>query len=234
LPRKFSSVEVLPEAPPFDAELMERLGLRGIHPGSAMKLRAGCVNTDRLLPRDEQGVETQMERLARMDGEFFYLPHDSVEPYPFRDESFEWAFAEHFIEHLTVDETVGWLKEMKRLLKPGGLFRISTPDLRLFAAGYLAGDGEMYATHREQLGRLRMFREQEVPERPAWMLNQIFFMWGHKWIYDFEEVRHVAELAGWDPDQVQQHAFGEGSDPEVAALDLPMRRHESLYVELRA
>ena len=65
-----------------------------------------------------------------MDGEFYYLPHDSVEPYPFRDETFEWAFAEHFIEHLTVDETVGWLKEMKRLLKPGGLFRISTPDLR--------------------------------------------------------------------------------------------------------
>ena len=70
----------------------------------------------------------------------------------------------------------------------------------------------MYATHREQLARLRMFREQEVPERPAWMLNQIFFMWGHKWIYDFEEVRHVAELAGWDPEQVQQCAFSEGSD----------------------
>jgi predicted SAM-dependent methyltransferase len=234
LPRKFSSVEVLPEAPPFDAGLMDRLGLRGIQCGSAMKLLPGCVNTDRLTPRDEQGVQTERGRLARMDGELYYLPHDSVEPYPFRDQTFEWAYCEHFIEHLTLDEAVGWLAEVRRLLKPGGLLRLSTPDLRLYAAGYLDPEHRLFTTHRERLASLRMFEGTDVPDRPAWMLNQIFFLWGHKWIFDIDEVRHAAGLAGWNPGRVEQRAFREGSDSEVAAFDLPGRRHESLYVELHA
>jgi predicted SAM-dependent methyltransferase len=234
LPRKFSSVEVLTEEPPFDAELLGRLGLHGIHCGSALKLLPGCVNTDRLEPRDQQGVETQPGRLARMDGELYYLPHDAVEPYPFRDRSFEWAYCEHFIEHLTLEEAVAWLAEVRRLLKPGGLLRLSTPDLALYAAGYMDPAGEMFATHRERLGTLRMFAGQEVPGRRAWMLNQIFFMWHHRWIFDLDEVRYAAGLAGWDPERVVQWSFREGSDPEVAGFDLPIRRHESLYVELRA
>jgi len=47
-------------------------------------------------------------------------------------------------------------------------------------------------------------------------------------------VRHAAALAGWDPERVEQRAFQEGSKPQVAAFDLPGRRHESLYVEMRA
>ena len=53
-------------------------------------------------------------------------------------------------------------------------------------------------------------------------------------VFDFDEVRHAAGLAGWDPALVTRCEFQQGSDPEVAGFDLPGRRHESLYVELRA
>jgi hypothetical protein len=37
---------------------------------------------------------------------------------------------------------VAWLAEMRRLLAPGGVLRISTPDLEKYVRGYLrAGDG---------------------------------------------------------------------------------------------
>jgi len=44
----------------------------------------------------------------------------------------------------------------------------------------------------------------------------------------------AATLAGWDPEEVKQRSFGEGAIPDLAQLDLPGRRHESLYVEMRA
>ena len=100
------------------------------------------------------------------------------------------------------------------------------------AEGYLDPEGRFFAEHRERLGRLRDFADSEVPARRAWMVNQIFQMWTHKWIYDFDEVLFVAQRAGFDPDAVAERAFRDGPIPELHQLDLPMRSDESLYVEI--
>ena len=81
---------------------------------------------------------------------------------------------------------------------------------------------------------MRAFKDAEVPDRPGWMVNQIFFRWGHKWIFDFEEIRFAAEQAGFDPAGVIQRSFGEGSSGEVAAMDIQSRDDESIYVEITA
>ena len=215
---------------------MEGLGLRGIHCGSARKLEAGWLNTDILHIRDREGRGTERSRIARIShaggDAHYYLEHDSVEPYPCEDESFEWAFAEHFLEHLTPDEAAGWLKDVRRVLKPGGLLRVTTPSLAKYMEGYLDPDRRFFTEHRERIAHLRMFAETGVPDRPAWMVNQIFQMWLHRWIYDFDEVRFVAGRAGFEGDSVVERAFQAGSVPEVSSLDLPMRNDESLYVEL--
>jgi predicted SAM-dependent methyltransferase len=194
------------------------------------------MNTDILPMPDRNGGRTEPGRIARIsrtgEDHWYYLQHDSVEPYPFEDGSFEWAFAEHFLEHLTPDEAVGWLSDVRRLLKPGGVLRVTTPNLRRYVEGYLDPEQRFFTEHRERVGRLRAFEEEGVPARRAWMVNQIFYMWNHKWIYDYDEVRHVAEGAGFAPDAVVERAFQEGPVPEVWELDLPMRSDESLYVEL--
>ena len=235
-PPPFHSIEMLPAEAPFPGALMDDLGLRGIHCGTARKFREGWMNTDILPMPDRNGGRTEPGRIARIsrtgEDHWYYLQHDSVEPYPFEDGSFEWAFAEHFLEHLTPDEAVGWLSDVRRLLKPGGVLRVTTPNLRRYVEGYLDPEQRFFAEHRERVGRLRAFEEEGVPDRRAWMVNQIFYMWHHKWIYDFDEVRHVAEGAGFAPDAVVERAFQEGPVPEIWALDLPMRSDESLYVEL--
>ena len=100
--------------------------------------------------------------------------------------------------------------------------------------GYLDPDGKFFAEHRERLERLRGFMDEEdIPTRRAWMVNQIFFMWGHRWIYDVDEVRHVAVQAGFEPGAITERAFGESEVAEVGAMDLPVRNDESIYVELR-
>ncbi len=50
---------------------------------------------------------------------------------PFPDASFDFAFSEHFLEHLFFDEAAGVLKEVFRVLRPGGAVRTAVPDSEL-------------------------------------------------------------------------------------------------------
>lgn len=56
------------------------------------------------------------------------LTHDlAAEPLPFGDGSFEAVFAGEIIEHLV--DTAGFLDELARVLRPGGIVVITTPNL---------------------------------------------------------------------------------------------------------
>src|SRR6266478_1940744 len=46
---------------------------------------------------------------------------------PFSD--IELIYAEHFLEHLSLDEALGFLAECRRVLAPHGVLRLSTPNL---------------------------------------------------------------------------------------------------------
>jgi predicted SAM-dependent methyltransferase len=60
--------------------------------------------------------------------EFFFKAGD---PLPFENGMIEFGFAEHFFEHLWFDEAISLLKEIYRILKHPGVFRISVPDADL-------------------------------------------------------------------------------------------------------
>ena len=237
------------EAAPFGRELIAELGLRGLHCGSGEKLEPGWLNTDVAPCRSEDGGRARPDQLVLVDGDRYYLRHDGRQPFPLEDETFEWAYAEHMIEHLAPGEAIAWLAEVRRLLRPGGYLRLTTPDLRKYARAYLDGDGFL-DLHRERLTpwlasfleprneeeqemrRLYFPGEDNVPRRPGWMVNQVFYLWGHRWIYDPAEIRHAATLAGFLPDALVECAFREGREAEVCALDREVRSDESLYVEV--
>lgn len=251
---RFENLEPLPHMPPFGPSVLEELEVRGLHCGSAGILRLGpWLNTDMMAIRVADGGVPEFGRVSRIDGRL-YLRHDALQPFPFDDGSFDWAYSEHFIEHLYPTQAVTWLTEMKRLLRSGGHLRISTPDLRKYARAYLdPGNGffdEHYWLLDHALGRFlqgdpeswpewgRKFRdryivnETEVPRRPAFMVNQIFHLWQHRWIYDPEELRHIAAAAGFPAELAVECSYREGREPEVSRLDLPSRNDESFYVEL--
>jgi predicted SAM-dependent methyltransferase len=55
----------------------------------------------------------------------------------FSDNTFDAIYCFHVFEHLSWEEGLRCLKEMHRILKPGGVCRISTPNLEFFAEEYL-------------------------------------------------------------------------------------------------
>jgi predicted SAM-dependent methyltransferase len=160
----------------------------------------------------------------------YFIQHAVPEPFPIEPESLAWAFAEDFIEHVTLEDGIAWLAEMHRLLVPGGLVRVITPDLRKYMAGYADPSDPFMAQHASALES--HFPDPAQLARPAFIVNKIFYGWGHKWIYDLEELRHAAVAAGFAPEAVEERAFREGRVPELAAFDLAEHSLESLYVEI--
>jgi predicted SAM-dependent methyltransferase len=232
----FGRVEVLDKHPPYDRALIEQLGLRGIHVGCGPNVRRHWLNTDRRVFADPDGGVSPPDRIVRATHERYreryFLSHDAREPYPVEDESFEFAYSEHFIEHVPLDSAIAWLREIRRLLRPGGFLRLSTPDLRRYVEGYLDPEGSFFAEHREVLRHIPQFRESGVPDRRGFMVNQIFRYFEHQWIYDLEEIRAAAAAAGFAPDAVTECSFQNGRLPEVVKLDQASHNDESLYVEI--
>jgi SAM-dependent methyltransferase len=77
---------------------------------------------------------------------FSVLPHTengSVQHYdirqslPFPEDTFDSVYALRIIEHLTPEEGREFVAEVFRVLRPGGIFRVSTPDLEWIARAYL-------------------------------------------------------------------------------------------------
>jgi len=91
--------------------------------------------------------------LGERNGDFFRAGWQTVDlvgadhvcnigrdPMPFADESSDALYASHVIEHLRPREGAFLLGEIRRVLKPGAVCRIVTPDLDLLIERYRAGD----------------------------------------------------------------------------------------------
>ncbi|GGL95617.1 hypothetical protein GCM10010129_44400 [Streptomyces fumigatiscleroticus] len=216
---------------PVSAGDLAALGVRGIQFGSWDGQAPGWLNTDAVGLRCG-GARTETGRVYRVDDVTNFIKADARQRLPFADHVTPWVYAEHFIEHLSLDAGISWLREVRRILTPGGLLRLTTPDLARYADGY-RGDDDFYSTHRERLLRLGA-PPHEVPKRRAFMLNQIFHFHGHRWIYDEDELVFALTTAGFPADRIVRRAYREGAVAEVATLDRQIRNDETLYAEARS
>lgn len=62
---------------------------------------------------------------------------DIREGLPFADGAFQACYSSHVLEHLTPAEAARLLREMHRVLVPGGVVRVVVPDLELVVRDYL-------------------------------------------------------------------------------------------------
>jgi predicted SAM-dependent methyltransferase len=212
---------------PFSRSDFQHLGLSGIEFASFKTAHPSGLGTD-LMGLYAQDVATAPGNLYRVNEESCFTQLDIGEKLPFDDGCVDWVYAEHLIEHVPLEVAVAWLTEVHRVLAPGGLLRLTTPDLRKYLESYVRGDDFLTSHHR----RLRVFGDA-VPDRRAFMLNQIFYFYGHCWIYDEEELRYVLDRAGFDAESANRTSFKKGDRDDVARLDRGFRRDETIYIEVR-
>jgi predicted SAM-dependent methyltransferase len=213
--------------PPHDRADFQSLGLTGIEFAAFKTAHPEGLGTD-LTPLRSPELSSEPGTLYRVDGERGFTQLDISQPLPFADGSVDWVYAEHLIEHVTMPVAVGWLAEARRVLRPGGVLRLTTPDLARYLHGYVSEDGFL-ARHRRRLSMLGF--GPPMPQRRAFLVNQIFRYYGHQWIYDLDELRHVLVRAGFAATDVRHCAYRAGLRADVADLDTPFRTDETIYVE---
>jgi predicted SAM-dependent methyltransferase len=214
--------------PLFTRQDLMPLAVTGIEFGTLTTDHPAGLAAD-LVRLHTDSVHTEPGRLYRVDDTRYFTAVDVTAPLPFDTGCVDWVYAEHLIEHVKPTAAIAWLAEVRRILSIGGLVRLTTPDLHRYAECYLHG-GEFFAEHRRRMDGA-IGAELPMPSRPAFMFNQIFYLYGHRWIYDAQELRHALLSAGFAADKITVRAFRQGALPDVAQLDRPFRDDETIYVE---
>jgi predicted SAM-dependent methyltransferase len=153
-------------------------------------------------------------------GESVDLLLDLRRPLPFANSSVDYCYSEHFLEHLYPDEARQHLEEVRRILRPGGVYRIVVPAGIRFAEKYLEGDTNFFAL------------AHPWEERPLDAVYKIVNWNGqHRGLYDFAQIDYLAKEIGF----VESRECHANQSP-IPALRIdrnePQRVAESLYVEI--
>lgn len=117
--------------------------------------------------------------------------HDLRQPLPFADQSADFLQSEDFIGQLTLDEAEAFFRDCHRVLKPGGVFRLLTPDLAQLLRLYVNGDLRLRELWEREVGiplKTRTLGE---------LVNQAMTFAGHRFFYDEETLRAVMEPIGF-------------------------------------
>lgn len=78
-----------------------------------------------------------------------------LRPLPFHDNTFDIVYHSQFIEHLPHDKAFSFIRECHRILKPNGILRLVTPDLKNQAAEYLRNLEAVLNSPNDESARLR-------------------------------------------------------------------------------
>jgi predicted SAM-dependent methyltransferase len=133
---------------------------------------------------------------------------------PLPDSAFAFAFAEHLIEHLTQRDAVRMLAELHRVLRPGGVLRLTTPDLEKVIALY--EDRNPAVSRRDYALFLEGVTGKRY-DRGCQILNDQLRLWGHRYVYDQEDLEARLGDAGFE--SVERVAPGESEHEALRGIE---------------
>lgn len=177
--------------------LREPRGLSRIHYACGKHFLSEWLNVDSYLQGDPRGTSFQSINL--------------ISRHPFPDDTFEFSFAEDFLEHLSQVDSLLFLSESRRTLKPDGVLRLSFPGLEgVLQKHYPAADWETVNIAKEEA----------------------YTRYEHLHFYSRDKLSLVARHLGFTA--VTYHAFGDSPHAALQGIDQrATQRDLNTYAELR-
>lgn len=187
-----------------------------LHLGCGLNYLDGWVNTD-----------------LKPNGKRIYL--DVSKKFPFPDNSFDFAFTEHVIEHMPYACGKSMLQECFRVLKPNGVLRVVTPDLKFLINLYQNDQEKINKDYIEWNSAL--FIKDAAPHDALSVLNNYVRDWGHKYIYDIPALSSALKSYGYV--DIKEQKVGKSEHSSLNGLEHESRHPvgflalESLVIEAR-
>jgi hypothetical protein len=126
---------------------------------------------------------------------------DAVKPWRWTD-LLEHVYAEHFLEHLQLQDAVWFLSNAGRALRVGGHIRLSTPGLEWVMNSHFG------------------FAKPDTPDQVLETLrtNRAFHGWGHRFLYSRGMLRWLLEGLAYD--NVRFRSYGESDLPVFQGIEM--------------
>lgn len=181
-------------------------GLLKLHIGCGHNLIDGWVNTD-YLPV-VKGV----------------LPLDATRGFPLGQNSVDYIYSEHMVEHIPYWEAKKMVLNSFHALKPGGILRIVTPDLQFLID--LLNSHPNYTEQQQNyldwsskrfLGGIKF-------NSAVYVVNNYVRDWGHSFIYSQEAMEDLLKEAGFR--EIAKAKLGVSEHCELTGLENELRMPE--------
>ncbi len=177
------------------------------------------------------------------------MVYDISSGIPAADNSIAAVYHSHLLEHLDRDVAVEFMREVARVLRPGGIHRIAVPDLEYAVRRYIQHleSDDQTEPHDEYVGAII---EQSVRREAAGTSRQARgrrmvenFILGdarnrgetHQWMYDYKNLSELLNRTGFT--DIRRYSFGESAIPNWTDYNLEFDeaggeyKPHSLYME---
>jgi SAM-dependent methyltransferase len=143
---------------------------------------------------------------------------DIREGLPFEDASFDYVVSIHALPELAYPELVPALRELLRVLKPGGVLRLGLPDLTRSYEAYRRGERDFF-----------LIPDDERTSVGGKFVTQVLWYGYSRTFFVPEFIEELLVDAGFS--SVQHVAFRDTRGPYPEIVELDNRELESLFIE---
>jgi hypothetical protein len=151
---------------------------------------------------------------------------DIVQGLPIEPESCRAVYCSHVLEHLSLNDFRAALKNTRRLLHDGAVFRLLVPDLRAAALRYASDPSDTAAI------RFMTDTSLGLTERGRGVVGLLRSWLGnsqHLWMWDFASLRRELETAGFK--DIRPAQLGDSGDPMFLAVEDESRWVDAVGVQ---
>lgn len=139
---------------------------------------------------------------------------------PLDDDSIDYAVSVHALPELSYREQLPALRELLRVLRPGGALRLVLPDLDRAIDAYREGRRDYFEVPPEEAG-----------SDGGRFISHILWFGYSRTLFTADFAAELLERVGFE--QVERHSYRRTGSPFGAIVELDNRDGESFYLEAR-